>query len=78
MSWFQVAVAYSNLGQLAEEIDAYEHALALHPDYAIAMFDLGGAYWNSGDRKKATEIWSVACERFPDHELVEQVKALTQ
>jgi hypothetical protein len=40
------------------------------------MFELGGVHWNSGDQTKAKEAGSVACGRFPDHELVPQVKAL--
>jgi tetratricopeptide (TPR) repeat protein len=74
MSWFQVAVAYSSLRRSAEAIDAYERALVLDPDYAIAMFDLGGAHWNRGDREKAAEIWSAACERFPEDENVARVR----
>ncbi len=50
----------------------------LDPEYAPAMFELGGVHWNSGDQAKAKQAWSVACERFPDHELVSQVKALLQ
>ncbi len=76
MSWFQVAVAYSSLGRVAEAIGAYERALALDPEYATSMFNLGGVHWNNGDREKAAEIWSAACQRFPDNELVDQVKVL--
>ena len=49
MSWLQVAVAHENLGNTPEAIQAYEQALVLDPNYALAMFDLGGTYWNSGD-----------------------------
>ena len=42
------------------------------------MFELGGVHWNDGDRAEANPAWSVACERFPDHELVSQVKALSK
>ncbi len=40
------------------------------------MFELGGVHWNSGDPALAKEVWSIACERFPEHELVSQVRAL--
>jgi tetratricopeptide (TPR) repeat protein len=76
MSWFHVAVAYIGLGRLAEAIDAYERTLALDPNHALAMFDLGGAYWNLGDREKALEVWSEACERFPEDENVGRVMAM--
>lgn len=78
MSWFQVGVAYAHLMQADRAIDALQRATALDPGYALAMFELGGVHWNSGDHAKATEVWSVACERFPDHELISQVRALLQ
>lgn len=49
MSWFQLAAAYASLDNWREAIEAYEKALAIDPDYAVAMFDLGGAHWNSGN-----------------------------
>ncbi len=75
MSWFQLAASYASLSNWPEAIDAYERALALDPDYAVAMFDLGGAHWNSGDAAMAAEVWTAAIERFPDHELSAKFKA---
>jgi tetratricopeptide (TPR) repeat protein len=69
MSWFQLAASYASLSKWPEAIDAYGRALTLDPNYAVAKFDLGGAYWNSGDAEKAVEIWTAAMELFPDHEL---------
>jgi tetratricopeptide (TPR) repeat protein len=74
MSWFQLAAAYDSLRSWPEAIDAYKRALALDPDYAVAMFDLGGAHWNSGDAATAAEIWTAAMERFPEHELSATLK----
>ena len=74
MSWFQLGVAYGNLSRAAEAIDAYEKALALDPDYDVAMFNLGGTYWNSHDLTKAAEIWKAASARFPDHKLTAKLK----
>jgi len=76
MSWFHVAVAYIGLGRPAEAIGAFERTLALDPNHALAMFDLGGTYWNLGDREKASEVWSKACERFPEDENVGRVIAI--
>jgi tetratricopeptide (TPR) repeat protein len=78
MSWFQVGVAYIQLRKADKAIEAFEQASTLDPEYAPAMFELGGVYWNRGDRRKAKEVWSIACGRFPEHELVSQVKALSQ
>jgi len=69
MSWFQLAATYASLCNWPKAIDAYERALSLDPDYGVAMFDLGGAHWNSGDEATAMEVWRAAIERFPDHEL---------
>jgi tetratricopeptide (TPR) repeat protein len=76
ISWFQVGVAYAHLGKADEAIDALQRAAALDPGCALAMFELGGVHWNSGDQAKAKEVWSIACERFPEHELVSKVRAL--
>jgi len=74
MSWFQVAVAQDNLGRPAEAIAAYRRALALDPDYDLAMFNLGGVHWNSGDRVEAEKVWRAAVRRFPDHELAAKLQ----
>jgi tetratricopeptide (TPR) repeat protein len=74
MSWFQLAASYASLDSWPEAIDAYERALVLNIDYAVAMFDLGGAHWNSGDAAMAAEVWTAAMERFPDHELSAKLK----
>lgn len=68
-SWFQLAAAYASLSRWSEAIDAYERTLGLDPDDAVAMFDLGGAHWNSGNAATALDIWTAAIERFPNHEL---------
>ena len=74
MSWFQLGGSYSSLGRWAEAIDAYAKALAVDPECVVAMFDLGGAYWNSGDKEGAATVWRAAVERFPNHELTAKVK----
>ncbi len=74
MSWFQVGVAYEKLNRVRESIDAYQKALALDPDYDLAMFNLGGVLWNSGDREKALLILRRAAEQFPNHELTARLR----
>jgi len=73
MSWFQVASAFANLKRRPEAINAYQKAIALDPNYALAMFELGGAYWNGGDFKQAAKVWKAAIARFPGHELAAKV-----
>lgn len=74
MSWFQLAVAYDNLDRPTQAIDAYEKALALDPDYDLALFNLGGAHWNNGQIIEALAVWNAAIDRFPDHELANRLR----
>ncbi len=75
MSWFQLGVANGNTGRSSEAIAAYEKAIALDPDYDLAIFNLGGVHWNDGNLIAARQVWRRAIERFPDHELAEEVRA---
>ena len=74
MSWFQLGAAYADLGQSADAIKAYEKGLALDPEYDLAMFNLGGVRWNSGDKVGALHVWRRAIARFPDHELADKLR----
>ena len=49
-------------------------ALALDPDYEVAMFDLGGVHWNNGDFAQAKDVWNAAVDRFPNHDLSVKVQ----
>ena len=75
MSWFQLAVANENTGRSSEAIVAYEKAIALDPEYDLAMFNLGGVHWNNGDLIAAAEVWRRAIEKFPDHALADEIRA---
>ncbi|VVN43186.1 DUF4365 domain-containing protein [Pseudomonas fluorescens] len=70
MSWFQVAVAYEKLKSVRESISAYTKAIALNPDYELAWFNMGGVYWNAGEREEASRVWKIAANKFPSHALV--------
>lgn len=74
MSWFQLGVANSNSGRSNEAIAAYEKAIALDPNYDLAMFNLGGVHWNDGDLIAAERVWRQAIEKFPEHDLAAEVR----
>jgi tetratricopeptide (TPR) repeat protein len=74
VGWFNLAHAWDSIGHAANAIDAYERALALDKDYAAAMYNLGGVYWNAGQQGHACEVWKVAVARFPEHELAKKVR----
>lgn len=48
----------------------------LDPDYALAMFNLGGVYWNDGDLIAAARVWRLAIQKFPDHALAAEVREM--
>jgi tetratricopeptide (TPR) repeat protein len=75
-SWFQVGVARDGANDIEGSKDAFRRALAIDPDYARAMFNLGGALWNSGEQREAIEVWSEALSRFPDDPLSGRVRKL--
>ncbi|MEM9308829.1 MAG: tetratricopeptide repeat protein [Pseudomonadota bacterium] len=74
MSWFQLGVANGSTGRSSEAIAAYEKAIELDPEYDIAMFNLGGVHWNDGNITAAKQVWREAIERFPNHELAEEIR----
>jgi tetratricopeptide (TPR) repeat protein len=74
MSWFQVAIAQEGVGDIQRCKEAYQRAISLDPEYDVAMFNLGGIYWNHGPRPEAIRIWRNALTRFPSHALSEKLR----
>ena len=74
LSWFQVAIAQEGAGDIPRCKEAYQRALRLDPEYDLAMFNLGGIYWNHGPKAEAIRIWSDALMRFPSHPLSEKLR----
>ena len=74
MSWFQAGVANEGLKNWRDAIEAFKRAVALEETYALAWFNLGGAYWNAGEVFAALETWESAVSRFPDHDLATRVR----
>ena len=69
MSWFQLGVALDGIDDVEGSIKAYRKALELDEGYDLAWFNLGGMYWNSGDKATAAATWREAMRRFPAHRL---------
>ncbi len=76
LSWFQVALCHEKMGHRTNAETAYEKAIDLDAEYAKPWFNLGGLYWNDGETQKAKAIWERAVTKFPEHELVKQVKRI--
>lgn len=74
MSWFQLGVARAGIDDVHGSIEAYKRALALDEGYDLAWFNLGGAYWNSGNHSAAASTWKEAMRRFPTHSLSSRLR----
>lgn len=73
-SWFQVAVAQEGVGDIEGCKESYQRALSLEPAYDLAMFNLGGVYWNYGPKSEAIRIWKEAITQFPSHPQAEKLR----
>ncbi len=74
LSWFQVAIAQEGIGDIDGCKESYHRVLTLDPDYDLAMFNLGGVYWNHGPKTEAIRVWKEALTRFPSHPLSEKLR----
>ena len=74
VSWFQVAVAYEFQGYTQEAIDSYEKCLSINNKNELALFNLGGLYWNSGNYDGASRVWKLAVAYYPEHELSHKIR----
>jgi hypothetical protein len=54
-AWFNLGIAYGQMGRHREAVEANREALRLKPDYAMAWGNLAAAYANSGNRSAALE-----------------------
>jgi tetratricopeptide (TPR) repeat protein len=74
LSWFQVATAQEGIGDINGCEESLRRALTLDPDYDLAMFNLGGLYWNHGPKTEAIRVWTDALKRFPSHPEAEKLR----
>ena len=74
LDWSQLASCYIKLAQFELAEKAYLKAIEIEPSCDLALFHLGGLYWNRREYQKAKTIWIQAIKQFPDHELVPQAR----
>ncbi|MBW2134095.1 MAG: tetratricopeptide repeat protein [Deltaproteobacteria bacterium] len=60
LAWYSLGTAYGKLGRYREEIEAYQEALRLKPDYPEAMYNIGVAYGNLRRYREAVEVFQEA------------------
>ncbi len=63
--WLSLASAYVNLSQYRKAATAYEAALRLSPNYAVAWNNLGTAYQKIGAHHKALSAYQMAAKLDP-------------
>jgi tetratricopeptide (TPR) repeat protein len=64
----QLGHCHDRLRNYRSAATAYEGAVILDPEDGTSWFNLGGMFWNLGERDRAREVWDEASRRFPDHE----------
>ncbi len=66
-AWLGLGVAYADLGQHAQEIEAFREALRIDPKYALAWSNLGAAYDGLRQYTQAIEAYREALRIDPKH-----------
>jgi tetratricopeptide (TPR) repeat protein len=70
--WFALALQYeADRSTRAEAMDAYEHALAIHPQLVEALINLGTLHYEQGDFEKGAEHFRRAVELDPENALAQ-------
>lgn len=64
---FNLGLVNYGLGLKDEAVAAYQHAVALKPDYAEALGNLGNMFRERGDFAQATDFCKRAVKSRPDH-----------
>jgi hypothetical protein len=53
------------LGKVGEARKALQKSSKLDRTYPFPVFELGGLFWNQGNRRKAIFVWKNALKKFP-------------
>jgi tetratricopeptide (TPR) repeat protein len=67
LAWYELGVAYGQLGQYDKALADYSKAIELKPDYPGAWNNRGIAYWNLGQYDKAIADYSKVIELDPKY-----------
>jgi Flp pilus assembly protein TadD len=67
LAYYNLGVAYQNVGRHQDAIEAYQQAIRIKPDYAEAHCNLGGTYGELGRHQDAVEACKQAIRIKPDY-----------
>lgn len=56
-AWNNFGNNYRDSGKIIKAITAYEQAIGIDPEFALAWFNLGFAYGKSGKMEQVTEVY---------------------
>ncbi len=59
-----------------KEIESFEKAIELAPDFTMALVNLGATYYYSGDKKKAAPYFKHALEVYPQHPQADEIRQM--
>ena len=65
-AWYELGVAYANLGRFNEAIDAYRKAISIDPEYARAWYNLGITYGELSRHNEAIDAYRKAISIDPE------------
>jgi tetratricopeptide (TPR) repeat protein len=63
---YETALATARAGDSKKAIEKLKDALSLHPDFLLALNELGIQYWKTGQLNKSAEVFRSALKLSPD------------
>jgi tetratricopeptide (TPR) repeat protein len=67
VAWNSLGYAYGESNQPAKEIEAFQQAIRINPEYAVAWYNLGNVYINADQHAKAIEAYQQAIHIDPEY-----------
>ena len=56
--WYNLGVVYFHMKQYLQAMNAFQQALLINPEFALAWYNMGEIYYFTGERPKVMEIYT--------------------
>ena len=63
---YHLGIAYGELGQNEQQVEAFKQAIRVDPDFALAHYNMGIIYLTNGDKGAALEEYKILKELDPN------------